>query len=154
MDADGSNVRQLTQLQPGSGTEDHAPSWSPDGRRIAFMRSNNTASPVDASAIYTVNADGGEPRLVRRMPPRRPGAGTPNWSPDGGRLIFSTHSLFGNSGQPPTGAQLFTVKPNGCGLRQLTHLPGNSYTSAWSPDGSKIVFARNRTVAPKPTSTP
>jgi Tol biopolymer transport system component len=37
MNADGSNVRQLTQLQPNSGTEDHQPIWSPGGRRIAFM---------------------------------------------------------------------------------------------------------------------
>lgn len=29
---------------------------------------------------------------------------------------------------------------------QLTHLPGNSFNGAWSPGGSKIVFARNRTV--------
>jgi TolB protein len=146
MDADGSNVRQLTQLEPNSGSEDHSPSWSPDGRRIAFMRANNTVAPVDASAIYTVNADGGEPRLVRRMPLDRPGAGSPNWSPDGSRLLFSTYCRFSSCGQAPTGAQLFTVKPNGRGLRQLTHLPGNSYNAAWSPDGRKIVFARNRTV--------
>jgi TolB protein len=149
MDADGTNVRQLTQLKPNSGTEDHGPSWSPDGHRIAFMRSNNTAAPVGASAIYTVNADGGKPRLVRRMPLDRPGAGTPNWSPDGSRLLFSTACRFGDCGQPPTGAQLFTVKPNGRGLRQLTHLPGNSFNGAWSPDGTKIVFARNRTVGPE-----
>jgi Tol biopolymer transport system component len=149
MNADGSNVRQLTQLKPNSGSEDHGPSWSPDGRRIAFMRSNNTIAPVDASAIYSVNADGSDLRLVRRMPRERPGAGTPNWSPDGRRLLFSTYSRFGSSGQAPTGAQLFTVKPNGRGLRQLTHLPGNSYNPAWSPDGSKIVFARNRTVGPE-----
>jgi TolB protein len=150
MDADGSHVRQLTQLQPGSGTEDHSPSWSPDGRRIAFMRAN-TAAPIGASAIYTVNAGGGRPRLVRRMPLDRPGAGSPTWSPDGSRLLFSTYCRYrgGSCGQVATGAQLFTVKPNGRGLRQLTHLSGNSYNAAWSPDGSKIVFARNRTVGPE-----
>jgi TolB protein len=151
MDADGSHVRRLTQLQPGSGTEDHSPSWSPDGRRIAFMRANNTAAPIGASAIYTVNARGGRPRLVGRMPLDRPGAGSPTWSPDGSRLLFSTYCRYrgGSCGQAATGAQLFTVKPNGRGLRQLTHLPGNSYNAAWSPDGSKIVFARNRTVGPE-----
>jgi TolB protein len=147
MDADGSNVRQLTQLEPGSGSEDHSPSWSPDGRRIAFMRSS-MVPPVNASAIYTVSAHGGEPRLIRRMPPDRPGAGSPNWSPDGSRLLFSTYCRFlgGSCGQPASGAQLSTVKPNGRGLRQLTDLPGNSYNAAWSSNGSKIVFARNRTV--------
>ncbi len=149
MDAGGSDARQLTQLQPGSGTEDHAPAWSPDGRRIAFMRSNNTKSPQDQSAIYTVNADGTGLRLVRRMPREWPGAGAPDWSPDGRRLLFSTYCYFGNCGQPSTGAQLFTIDPNGGRPRQLTHLPGNSYNGAWSPDGKKIVFARNRVLGPE-----
>jgi TolB protein len=144
MDADGTNVRQLTQFQPNSGSADHSPSWSPDGRRIAFIR----VTAALRSAIYTVNANGSGLRRVRRMPPDRPGAGTPNWSPDGTRLLFSTACRFGSCGQPPTGAQVFTVKPNGRGLRQLTDLPGNSYNAAWSPDGRKIVFARNRTVGP------
>ncbi|HYZ61105.1 MAG TPA: hypothetical protein VE650_01525 [Acetobacteraceae bacterium] len=146
MNADGSNVRQLTQFEPSSGTEDHAATWSPDGRRIAFMRSNNTIEPVDASSIYTINADGSDLRQVRRMPLEWPGAGWSDWSPDGSRLLFTTYCLFGNCGQPATGAQLFTVKPNGHRLRQLTHLPGNSETPAWSPDGEKIVFARNHAV--------
>jgi Tol biopolymer transport system component len=149
MNADGSNVRQLTQLEPNSGTEDHGPTWSPDGRRIAFMRSNNTLDPVDASSIYTIKSDGSDLRLVRRMPRKWPGAGWPDWSPDGSRILFTTYCTFGNCGQPPTGAQLFTVKPNGRGLRQLTHLPGNSETPAWSPDGREIVFARNRAVGPE-----
>jgi TolB protein len=149
MNADGSGVRQVTQLEPGSGTEDHAPAWSPDGRRIAFMRANNTARPENASAIYTVEADGSNERLLRRMPPEWPGAGAPDWSPDGSRILFQTYCYFGNCGQAPTGAQLFTIDPNGGQLRQLTHLPGNSYNGAWSPDGKKIVFARNQAVGPE-----
>lgn len=149
MDADGSNVRQLTQREPNSGTEDHQPTWSPDGRRIAFMRSNNTKSPENASAIYTVEADGGDVTLVRRMPRKWPGAGAPDWSPDGERLVFSTFCWFGPCGQAPTGAQLFTVKPNGDGLRPVTHLDGNSYNPGWSPDGKKIVFAHHRSLGPE-----
>jgi Tol biopolymer transport system component len=149
MDANGSNVRQLTQLQPNSGTEDHSPTWSPDGRRIAFMRANNTAAPENASAIYTVKADGSDLRLVRRMPRKWPGAGAPDWSPDGKRLLFSTFCWFGPCGQAPTGAQLFTIKPNGDGLRKLTHLRGNSYNAGWSPDGRKIVFAHHRALGPE-----
>lgn len=146
MDADGSHVRQLTQLRPGSDTEDHGPTWSPDGRRIAFMRSDKA---TDTSAIYTVNADGGGLRLVRRMPHEWPGAGEPDWSPDGSRLLYTTYCLFGNCGQPATGAQLFTIDPNGRRLRQLTDLPGNSYNGRWAPDGKKIVFARNRRLGPE-----
>jgi Tol biopolymer transport system component len=149
MNADGSNVRQLTQLEPNSGTEDHVPTWSPDGRRIAFMRVNNTINPVNASAIYTIKPDGSDLRLVRRMPREWPGAGAPDWSPDGSRLLFQTYCRKGNCGQPAAGAQLFTIDPDGGRLRQLTHLPGNSYDAGWSPDGKKIVLARNRAVGPE-----
>jgi Tol biopolymer transport system component len=147
INADGTNLRQLTQHQMNSGTEDHMPSWSPDGERIAFMRANNTAEPENASSIYAVDADGGNLTLLRRMPPERPGAGRPRWSPDGRRILFDDYCLFGNCGQPPTGAQLFTTRSNGEVLRQLTDLPGNSCCANWSPDGRWIVFSRNPTVA-------
>jgi TolB protein len=149
MNADGSHVHQLTQLEPNSGTEDHQPTWSPDGDRIAFMRSNNTLAPENASSIYIIHADGTNLQLVRRMPRRWPGAGAPDWSPDGRRLLFSMFCWFGPCGQSPTGAQLFTVKPNGEHLRKLTHLAGNSYNAGWSPDGKRIVFAHNRALGPE-----
>ncbi len=149
MDADGSNVRRLTQLTPNSGTEDHTPSWSPDGETIAFMRSNNTIKPVHASAIYTIDPDGGEPTRIRKMPRKWPGAGAePDWSPDGRRLLFDTYCFFGSCGQPRSGAELFTIRSDGTDRRRLTDLPGNSYDGNWSPNGRKIVFSRHCGVAP------
>lgn len=38
------------------------------------------------------------------------------------------------------GAQLFTVRPNGTGLRQITHVNGDAVNADWSPDGRRIVF--------------
>jgi Tol biopolymer transport system component len=38
------------------------------------------------------------------------------------------------------GKQIFTIEPNGTGLRQITHLDGNANTPHWSPDGTRIVF--------------
>ena len=58
MDADGTNVKQLTQKKRPTSTEDHAATWSPDGRRLAFQRLNTTASPVGHSAIYVMSASG------------------------------------------------------------------------------------------------
>jgi TolB protein len=151
MRANGSHLHQLTQLTPNSGTEDHSPTWSPNSKRIAFMRSNNTKQPENASSIFVMDANGGDLHRIRRMPKKWPGAGVPEWSPNGRRILFGTYCLFGFCGQPQTGAQLFKIRPNGNHLRRLTHLPGNSYDPAWSPSGRRIVFSRNPKVCCPPT---
>jgi Tol biopolymer transport system component len=149
--ADGSDVLPLTQFAPGSGTEDHNPTWSPNGHRIAFMRSNNTKEPENASSIFVMDADGGDLHRIRRMPSKWPGSGIPKWAPSGRRILFSTYCAFGDCGQPLRGAQLFTIRPNGEDVRRLTSLPGNSYKGNWSPSGRRIVFARNSKVCCPPS---
>src|SRR4051812_3309714 len=148
MNADGTHLRQLTQRTGTFRTEDRAPSWSPDGKRIAFMSANTTFRPPGASTIYVINADGTHARSVRSLPHGWPGAGAPSWSPDGKRLLYSTYCWIGNCGQPPVGAQLYTVGVDGKNPRQLTRLVGNALDARWSPDGKKIVFVRNARVGP------
>jgi TolB protein len=140
-DIDGNHVRQLTQTQLPTTTEDHLPSWSPDGKRIVFMRMTTDFE----STIYTIKADGTDLRLVIRLPLDRPGGGESRWSPDGSRILFSDYCVFGGgcpASTPASGANLFTIRPNGTGLRKLTDGNSNSYNPGWSPDGKKIVFAR------------
>lgn len=66
MDADGSNETRLTD-DPG---EDASPTWSPDGRRIAFSGLRNVEGAVDAPAenyeIYVMDADGGNLQQLTR----------------------------------------------------------------------------------------
>jgi Tol biopolymer transport system component len=40
-----------------------------------------------------------------------------------------------------SGSQVYTVRPNGHALRQLTHVDGDAVLPEWSPDGRRIVFA-------------
>jgi TolB protein len=148
MNADGTNLRQLTQRRGTFRTEDHAPSWSPDGKRIAFMSANTTFRPAGASVIYVINADGKRPRVVRSLPHGWPAAGAPAWSPGGKRLLYSTYCWFGTCGQPAVGAQLFTTGVDGTGVRRLTNLAGNAFDARWSRDGRWIVFVRNARVGP------
>jgi dipeptidyl aminopeptidase/acylaminoacyl peptidase len=68
------------------GTRDTGPRWSPDGRRIAFVR------PVEKDGrtlpqLHVLAMDGGEARAVTDIPR---GAANPQWSPDGHTLAFSS----------------------------------------------------------------
>jgi Tol biopolymer transport system component len=137
MNADGGNVRQLTQLRRPTSSEDHDPVWSPDGKRIAFVRLNSTAKPVDRHAVFVINADGTD--LHRVTPWRLDGGDHPDWSPDGRRILF-------RSQEPSfTGADLWTVRPDGSGLTQLTHFKStvDVLSASYSPDGKWIVIARS-----------
>ncbi len=74
---DGGRARRLT-----NGARDDAPSISPDGRRVAFLRSAPGVSPQ----LHVTALEGGEPLRLTDHPL---GAGAPSWSPDGTRLAYS-----------------------------------------------------------------
>ena len=117
IEADGTGLTRLTH-SPGP---DFDPSWSPNGRRIAF-RSERSGEPE----IWVMNADGTEQRRLA--------AGlSPAWSPDGSLIAFA-----GESGG------LSVIRPDGTGLRALPHTEGGEYPS-WSPDGTRIAFNSNLT---------
>jgi hypothetical protein len=107
--ADGSWFRQLTA---GDGPwQDFAPSFSPDGRKIAFATSR--FGPLE---IAVMNADGtGIVRLAQRA------VGTdPTWLPDGTRILYS-----GRNG-------LTVVNLDGSGAQRLTTNEGDNHGS-WRP---------------------
>jgi Tol biopolymer transport system component len=99
------------------------PSWSADGRRIAFDRCKDPNS--GPCGIYVVSTNGGPPR---RVTPANVDGVVPQWSPDGSEIVFhTTHGIF-------------LIRPDGGGLRRV----GGSQDTApsWSPDGSQIAFER------------
>jgi Tol biopolymer transport system component len=140
MNADGTGTRQLTQLDlPGQGF-DRAPQFSPDGRMLVFERDNvRDAEPVDGIALFVLDL---KTRAERRITPYELNAGdTPDWSPDGRRILFHNNE----SGDPEVSANLYTVRPDGTGLRQLTFETGgtvNYLGSSFSPDGRYITVGR------------
>ncbi len=140
MRADGSHMRQLTQRTTPRLGEDTDPQVSPDGRRVVFERRNvRAAQPVDGIALWVLNLRTGRERRI--TPYELRGGDTPDWSPDGRRILF--HSNQG--GDSNVSANLYTVKPNGRGLKQLTFEQGgtvNYLGSSYSPDGCFIVVGR------------
>lgn len=87
---DGTPERVLV----GGPTNDLAPTVSPDGRWLAFVRpARDTAvgSPTDPSDLYIVPAVGGDPVLVSGAV--KTWAGWPIWSPDSTRLVTSSPSF-------------------------------------------------------------
>lgn len=135
---DGSHVRRLTQTATPALGEDTEPQWSPNGRHIVFQRVNvRTAQPADGVALWVLDLRTGN---QRRITPFALRAGdTPDWSPGGSKILFHD-----NLDVPDAPANLWTVRPDGTGLNQLTFLTGNRQYlgSSWSPDGRKIVAAR------------
>jgi TolB protein len=135
MNADGSDLTQLTHKGASTSSEDHRPQWSPDGKKIAFARLNTSTNGV---AIEVMNADGSN---IQRLTPLRIGAGNPQWSPNGKRILFNTYT---NSAQFKS-ANLFTMRADGTHRVALTHYKGGTlqaFADAWSPDGTQIVYRR------------
>ena len=108
LDADGSDLRQITPIRLNAGS----PDWSPDGGRIAFNSSYEGQAAVE---IYTVRPDGSRLRRVRKEP-KDSFSFEPVWSPNGKRLAF----VHATRTQLP---HIWTMKRNGKSLRQITRGP-------------------------------
>lgn len=117
------------------------PRMSPDGRQVVFVRVavNEDRDGYDG-ALWIVPADGSAPA---RPFTRGPRDGSPRWSPDGSRLVF-TRSLE-EDGVEEDGedqaAQLYLISMVGGEAVRLTDLPEGAGSPAWAPDGRTIAFA-------------
>jgi TolB protein len=136
MNADGSDVRQLTFLTPADGIGAAYPAWSPDGRLIAFVHSD---LDFTGGELWLMNADGSNPHVLLHQSPVFHDA-YPTFSPDGTRVAFRRCLLDGEA------CAIFTVGLDGRDPMPVTHLHENELANVfdvgpkWSPDGTRIAF--------------
>ena len=121
---------------------DNAPTWSPDGTMLAFdiQHWNPTGQYLDGTLIATLPVAGGE---VRRLTSSDTFMSHPDWSPDG-LLVMNSYDL-GNIPQTAEPSNVFTMKPDGSGLTQLTHSSTDGSKRIgqprWDPNSSRIVVS-------------
>jgi hypothetical protein len=125
--ADGSGVRMI------AGTEGRFAShltWSPDGEQIAFAAGGDSARATD---LWVTDIQGVTQVNLTVTP--EISEGSPAWSPDGSRILFSRLTI--------AGASLMTIAPDP-DAAPVAVTDGSTFDSnpAWSPDGTLIVFDR------------
>jgi TolB protein len=112
-----------------------SPAVSPDGRTVLYTRENTSrSSPSFGSALFVVGIDG---RHDHRIAPWDLGGGDdPGFAPDG-TILFRSYE-----GDDTRQSDYWTVRPDGAGLRRLTHFKPHTIvlSTSYSADGRWIAY--------------
>jgi TolB protein len=132
----------LTQITSSPGGDDIPGDWSPNGKRIVFLRTT-----VDALFVVNTNGTG----LKQITPAGLDFSSFGSWSPQGNEIVFSQHVT------PDVHSSIWVVHADGTGLHEINVQPASACGGAnadpnadgcpepaWSPDGTKIVFAKGK----------
>jgi dipeptidyl aminopeptidase/acylaminoacyl peptidase len=159
-----------------AGIHDSAPRWSPDGKRIVFVRAIDKDGKTQPSQLYLLETDGGEARPITDL---ERGASAPVWAPDGKSIAFNattgpaekkakegytsdiqviTKAVYRANGNPTYvdaahHSHIFVVRAPADGAdkvipTQITDGEFDENGIAWAPDSSTIFFTSVRVAEP------
>ena len=114
-----SNTEGSVRLTAGEN-----PTFSPNGREVVYQYNDN---------LYTIGVDGGN--LVQ-LTSTQDDSG-PHWGWASNKIVFQRFGGY-------TGSDIYVMNPDGTGQAPLVATMVNEYSPAWSPDGTKVVYAALR----------
>lgn len=120
MRRDGTGVRELT----GDSLNAGFPSWSPDGKRIVYR--------VWGGQAWGLRIVDVESRSVKVLTTEYDNL--PFWSPDGSLITFTRKHDNNNF-------DIYTIRPDGSDLRQLTSTPANDAHGVWTEDSKYLMWS-------------
>jgi|GEM_PF-2504323 len=136
-------TRKVTRLVTVDEPEhlDGRADWSPDGSSLAFTiyHYDPTNAFIDSSLVAVIPSAGGTARRITTFEMDMSGG---SWSPDGSEiaLVKNGVGMRHASDQP---SNIYAIKPDGTGLRQITRSSIDGYmrisAPAWTADGRLLV---------------
>ncbi len=168
----GGTARQFT-----GGPHDVSPRWSPDGKRLAFLRAGEKDGKPEPAQLFVIDANGGEARALTDVPK---GASAPVWSPSGKAIVFLSTTEAKDFDKKKAAEDISDVRvitkaayrSNGIGFvdservnhlwsvevpaaitesvkaKQLTSDKFDESSPIWAKDEARIYFTSNRVVEP------
>jgi len=128
-DYDGANPRRITINRSLNIT----PSWSPDGRSIAYTSYRTGIADILISNIYAGTMESPTKGVGQNF--------LPVFSPDGTRIAFMSNRDGNN--------EIYVMNRDGSNVFRLTNNPAIDVTPTWSPNGTQIAFTSERTGTPQ-----
>lgn len=127
------NLRLGQRLTQG-GFLNLYPTWSPDGKKLAYL--SNKGKDYYQLTLYTTDVPEGKPKPITG------GISSPfSWSPDGNRLLYSKRKKHNRYGSRLWDLYIYDLRNEK--EKQITH-GLRAKDPSWSPDGKSIVFVVNK----------
>ena len=136
MNTDGKNSKNLTLHLD----DDTLPTWSPDGRKIAFQSMPVAGGVLGHSDIFVMDADGANRTNITQN--ARASHRAPSWSPDGSKIAYAAVRNVNRADFENSDLDIFVMNADGTDPVRLTEDARFNMFPSWSPDGKRIAFVR------------